>query len=341
MKKFLENRIDKIFNDVNALEYANIPKTILIEVTNKCNSKCIFCANRKMSREYGEIDFDLLCKILEEAYSLGVEEVGFYTTGEPLLYSKIYNAIAYAKKIGFKYIYITTNGILVNNNTLKKLIDSGLDSIKFSINAINNDDYLFIHGVDCFNSAITNLKNTFNYRKVNKLNFKIFVSYIATKYTDYSINKIYNYFINYCDDVSIVNVRNQSGYIPCEFKILKCSDETNKIQSSRNLPCHYVFDVINVTYEGYLTACCNDFQNYLVYANLNKDSLKNAWNNEIITELRKQHINGCLKNNLCYNCIYGSEEVPKPLITDYCTFFDRKLLCDTTNVCERLKKRGG
>ena len=45
-----------------------------------------------------------------------------------------------------------------------------------------------------------------------------------------------------------------------------------------------------------------DFQNYFVYGDLNKNNLKSIWNNSIITEFRKMHLNGKVKNTLCENC---------------------------------------
>lgn len=140
-------------------------------------------------------------------------------------------------------------------------------------------------------------------RKEKNKNFKIFVSYISTRYTDYSVAIIKDNFKKYCDEIVIVNVRNQSGMMPEINHLLSCKNKDNKIQAERMVPCHYVFDTINITCEGYLTACCTDFENYLAYADLNKVSLKEAWNNEIITLLREKHLENKLNNTLCYNCI--------------------------------------
>ena len=63
----------------------NIPKNMLLEVTNICNHSCVFCANSKSSRKKGYIDEEFAKRILREAYKLGTREVGFYSTGEPLL----------------------------------------------------------------------------------------------------------------------------------------------------------------------------------------------------------------------------------------------------------------
>ena len=80
------------------------PNDMLVEVTNRCNQACIFCAHRKMHMKQGEIDPDLMKRILQEAYDMGVRRVGLYTTGEMFLCKELETHIRNAKKIGFNYI---------------------------------------------------------------------------------------------------------------------------------------------------------------------------------------------------------------------------------------------
>ena len=139
----IENRINNILN--NKVDYSEIPefptKNLLIEVTNHCNNKCLFCANRKMTRKKSFINKKTLAKVLKECYNLGSTEVGFYATGEPLLNKNLEEYVELAKKIGYNYVYITTNGILANKDRIDQLFKNGLDSIKFSINAIEKHKY--------------------------------------------------------------------------------------------------------------------------------------------------------------------------------------------------------
>lgn len=317
----IKERIDSIaFNVEGNNVYPDIPnKNLLIEISNKCNNQCIFCANRRMTRKIGDISPDLLHKILLEAYELGVREVGFYTTGEPLINDNLPSYIKMAKNIGFEYIYITTNGLLAKLDKIKSLIDLGLNSIKFSINAINSTDYKFIHANNCFDKVINNLTELYKYKKEFKQDFNIFVSYVATKYTEYDNNIIEQYFRDKCDKAIIVNVRNQSGMVPLIEENLKCVNQSNKIKAERNMPCHYTFKTINISYEGYLTACCTDFQNYLAYADLNETTLKEAWHNSVITDFRKKQITNNIFGTLCDNCINNSLTCPQPLVEKYAT----------------------
>ena len=118
----------------------------LVETSNACNHECIFCAHQKMRRKAGKIDTLFLYDILRQAYELGTREVGFYATGEPFLVPELPDYVRKAKETGYEYVYLTSNGALATPEKIRAVIDAGLDSIKFSINAPNRELYKFIHG---------------------------------------------------------------------------------------------------------------------------------------------------------------------------------------------------
>lgn len=319
-------------------------KNFLIEVTNACNSECIFCANRKKTRKTGSIDKKLLEKILNDAYNEGVREVGFYTTGEPLVCKNIDDYVSTAKKIGFDYVYITTNGVLATLDKIKHLVEQGLDSIKFSINAIDRETYQLIHGKDDFDKVLENLKEISNYRTTSGKKFRIYVSYIATRHSLRKKEEIKIFFENMCDEVIVLNTINQSGLTPEIETLLKVEGEQTDIDVKTSLPCNMLFNTINISYEGYITACCADFQNYLAYADLNNVSISEAWNNDIIVKLRKMHMDGDAGSTLCANCIYNTTSKPIPLVEELATDFEVDKMFDFQPVEDRInefKKRKG
>lgn len=288
------------------------PKKLMIEVTNNCNSKCIFCGNCNMTRKRSFVSEKIVKKALEQGIVMGIREVGFYTNGEPLLDKNIEKYIEYAKKNLYDYVYITTNGILANKNRVKALFDSGLDSIKFSINSIEKENYKNMQGVNCFEKVVENLRNTYYIKKSQYPNKKVYVSYVKTKMNNYKDDEIKHFFEEYCDGVLIQEVRNQRGLISNIEKL-----KINNHENIYNLPCFYPFNTVIVTCEGYITACCMDFQNYLVYGNLNEKKLQDIWNNDVIQELRRKHLNGKIEDTICKNCIDNKFEQCKPLMECY------------------------
>lgn len=333
----IERRINEKINDNEFQTKMPFPKkNFLLEVTNNCNNSCVFCANRLMTRSKGFIDENLAYRLIKEAYMLGEREIGFYATGEPLLNRKLEKYIAFAKKTGYKYIYITTNGLLANLDRVKKLYKAGLDSIKFSINAVQEDIYYLIHGVKSFKTVITNLKEIKSWKDNNKLNLKVFVSYIATNESFNSKKEIKNFFGDLCDSIAILPVINQGGLLPKNDELTV--QELSSIHSV-HMPCVYPFNSLIVTYEGYLTACCMDFQNYLVYADLNKKTLKESWNNEVIVKLRKRHLDKELSSTLCENCLFNKKKKPKPLLKEYASDFDYSVFKNDLELTKRKREK--
>ena len=299
-------------------------KNLLIEITNHCNNKCIFCYNDCMRRSKRFIEKELCEKILVDAYNLGMREVGFYVAGEPLLDKRLEDFILYAKSIGYKYIYLTTNGILGNLERIKKLYNSGLDSIKYSINATNREDYKIIHGTDNFDRVTKNLADVYSWKNNSDIKLKVYVSYISTNLTNDN-KRIAELFENKCDEFIVMPAINQGGLIPN----ISCisSAEKSDINGNFKLPCSYPFNSVIVTVEGYLTACCMDFENLLAYANLNEVSLEEAWNNTIISEFRNRHLSKDVKNTICQNCIFNTNDIPLPLDNNLCQLkiFDKSI----------------
>lgn len=334
----LKDRINDKINDKKYSDIMKFPvKNLMIEVTNCCNNKCIFCYNSCMKRKKKFIDKDLCLKVLRDAYKLGSREVGFYVTGEPLLDNRLSEFIKYAKDIGFNYIYLTTNGILADLDRVKDLYNNGLNSIKFSINSSNSNDYLFIHGTDNFNKVIGNLSDIYNWKKSNNINLRVYVSCVLTKYTN-NIEEYNNIFSNICDEFVTMNAINQGGLLDDISNCLSDKTDSITVNNSFNLPCNYPFNSVIVTAEGYLTGCCMDFENLLAYADLNKESLEEAWNNKYIKKLRDMHIKKDVDGTICKNCICSCKDKITPLRKDLC-MIDNNLNLES-HIKERCEKYG-
>ena len=308
-KSFLEERHSQVYtNKENYSQntYPVYPKTSLIELSNGCNHACVFCTNSRMERKIGRLDLQTFENFLKQAIPLGLEEVGLYTTGEPFLMRNLNDYIKKSKEYGAKYVFITTNGGLTTPEKLISAIESGLDSIKFSVNAGSRETYKLVH-------VINNIKFLSNYVEKNKINLKIMVSCVITKGVEHEEQTLKDLLLPYIDEIVFYGVNSQFGQSMEQYKNLesKLSDPPPQIGEAE--PCSMVWNRVHVTREGFLTLCCADYENALTYADLNKENLKDAWHNKIITNMRKKHQSQCLDNTLCKNCLYGTEEPHYPI----------------------------
>ncbi len=112
-------------------------RNLHIEVTTRCNLNCIYCLRRFWSKyELADMTFKTFTKIFEGIEEL--ERINLYGFGEPLMNPRIVDMIAYARKhASNSKIFLSTNGMLLNQNLIEKMIESGLDSIAVSIDTVN------------------------------------------------------------------------------------------------------------------------------------------------------------------------------------------------------------
>lgn len=292
--------------------------TLRLELSNICNHKCIFCPNSKLKRRKVEMPQELVHRLLQEGAQLGIKEVGFFMNGEPFVSARLEEHIQYAKELGYR-VFITTNGALATQERIRKVVDLGLDSVKFSVNGGSRESFLKVHGRDDYETVIQNLAYFRQYRDETKAKTRILASCVVTKYITDEIDAHYQNLAQYADDVVFYKAESFAGQMKKEVEEIQVDIDHKyvpKYSLPNALPCPELFRVICVTAEGYLTLCCSEALNYLAVLDMNEYSLKDAWHSEIMCKLRKQHIEKKVKGTLCETCIYGNEDGIEPLNHD-------------------------
>ncbi len=337
MKKELSNRI-KEQEIAEASLYPKFPYNMLLEVTNICNHNCIFCAHSKATRPVKTIDENLAKNILTQAFELGTREVGFYCCGEPLVDPKLETYIKFAKELGYSYTYITTNGALFNEQRIMTLIEAGIDSVKFSINAATKETYILVHGRDDFNKVLHNLKTFDCYRRKAGRKINLFVSSILCRYTLNDEFKLREMLSEYCDEIEMFYCVNQGGVMPEVNEYLSCEGVNVNGASLSGNKCFMPFNKLYVSCEGYMTICCTDFQNYLATADLNKDKLDVAWNSDIMVDVRRKFISEKYEGLMCERCLLNNRNKVVPLCPELATQVDLSNWDNGVKICERIEK---
>jgi len=240
----VSKRAESIWGEGKGHPYVEIPpfpKNMLIELSNGCNHACVFCANPLMERKVGRINKDLLERVMREARQLGTEEIGFYTTGEPLVHKNLEDFTEQASTLGFKYIYISTNGAMGTPARFKKLIDAGMNSIKFSINAGSRESYKQVHGKDDWDKVLENLKFVADYRKQEKKNIKLYASFIISKNVEHEIELYKKVIGPFVDEIYFVPCGNQTGNMSAAMTLLTPDTPVSRGDADNVCPLPYYF----------------------------------------------------------------------------------------------------
>jgi MoaA/NifB/PqqE/SkfB family radical SAM enzyme len=109
---------------------------VLVELTSKCNLRCGMCPLPVLRRPYEDMEWSLVEKAEREIHGLGLKLKWLHEMGEPLLYSRIDDAIRL-----FPEASISTNGLVLTEEVGAKLLASPLKRLRISVDSINPKVY--------------------------------------------------------------------------------------------------------------------------------------------------------------------------------------------------------
>jgi len=307
MREHMNERFGKVFNYTML---PPVPASLNVELNNTCNQKCVFCP---FHGEYAvqepkaaRLSPEFVKEILNQAKELGIgeKELGFYLAGEAFLYRELPEMVAYAKQLGFKYVFLTTNGVLATEERIKAVIDAGLDSIRFSVNGGDRKTYNEIHRTDDFDKVLANIRFLHQYRQDNNINLAVSLSCVLTKKTRNTKEDVKRVFSDYVDDILFIPV--MLGRLK-ELKDLKdemeMQDDTGGIDP--DYICPMLFDTMYINSFGKVVPCCDAYDGNVEFADLNeKLDLLGAWHNNAYKRYRSIFLeNASDSGTICKVCV--------------------------------------
>ncbi len=123
------------------------PVTIEINVTNRCNQRCLSCWQRAGDIDYEELPDDKWLEIVKEAGKMGVKEIRLPGSGEPLIRKGlVLKIMEEAKRYGMNGLLIT-NGTLFDTESVQKIVEICWDNVTFSIDGPDAETNDLLRGV--------------------------------------------------------------------------------------------------------------------------------------------------------------------------------------------------
>jgi len=158
-----------------------------IVVTYKCNLRCQMCYLWKGPGEYDkhpekkELSTEELKKVVDDFAEIGTAGIGF-TGGEPMLRPDMLEIISYTKKKGI-ITHLSSNGsIMAVKDIAKKVVESGLDAVGFSMDGAKPETHDAIRGKGQYDRLMKAIDNIIELRKELKRQIKIVVVCVVSNY---------------------------------------------------------------------------------------------------------------------------------------------------------------
>jgi len=87
------------------------PREITLDINNRCNHKCYFCANTKIEK-FAALETDLAYDLIRQGAENGCTDLALQATGEPFMDGRLADFVREGKRVGYPYVYINSNGAL-------------------------------------------------------------------------------------------------------------------------------------------------------------------------------------------------------------------------------------
>ena len=293
------------------------PKSVKIEISPRCNYRCGFCALRTREvQPKWDMDFGLFKRVTREMREAGVEEVGMFYLGESFMNPRLLvECITYTKQeLGFPYVFLTSNASMAFPEALEACMKAGLDSLKWSVNAADEEQFQKVMGVAgrLFRRALANIRSASEIRAAGGYKTGLYASSIRydgeqqQKMEALLKDKVLPYVDQhywlplYSMGAFAIQREEQLGYRPT-------AGNQGRLGALREpLPCWSAFTEGHITAEGNLSACCFDATTNWTMGDLNKMSFMDSWNSDSFTKLRAAHLKRDVRGTVCENCIaYG------------------------------------
>lgn len=169
--KVMKKLYDKMGNDylrstaLTAAGLLGLRKDVIRMDTNQmCNIRCIMCNSKPQMKCFPYMKFEYFQKIIDQ-FAPTARMCYLSCAFEPLITPNFADYVKYAKDKGIPHVSFCTNGLLLKEDVICKLIECQTDEIIFSFNGFCKNDYNRIMDGSNFEVVCGNLRRLAELKK--------------------------------------------------------------------------------------------------------------------------------------------------------------------------------
>jgi MoaA/NifB/PqqE/SkfB family radical SAM enzyme len=293
-----DNRLTYSFSGISHDVHKEFPMVVIAEVSSYCNLVCMGCPYKDLSREHGFMDFDLFRKVVDEVAPYGVRS-WFHFMGEPLMHPRIFDMIDYAVDAGLGYFGLSTNGLLLDDHNIERLLDSGLQRLEISIDSLDPELFALLRPGGNPNRILKNAHRYFE-RKYERGDFYPITSVsrrdmMENQHERDAFLQHWNGVLEEPDFVLGLKWISWGGHEGLD-------SATYQLPATR-LPCPKLWDTLLVLQDGTVVTCPPKWDAQAVMGNVTNSSIRDIWAGREYVTLRERHLTDDLEGEpVCENC---------------------------------------
>src|SRR3990167_1711090 len=269
---------------------ATFPSQVIIDVTEVCNLACVHCPHPefKKSEHYSAryLEQTLVVKAIDEVREHGAgytQYVRFTSEGEPLIHPGIYDMLQYAVDRSGTFVTLTTNGTIMNEKRVKRLIDAGVHMVDVSIDTFFDDTYPKIRVNGYLPTTRDNVLKLIAMAQGTKT--RVVVSFVQQDANAGEAAPFEAYWRAAGATVVIRNLHSAAGAVVPVANIMRAG----QARSTRT-PCVYPWERIVLNPRGHLAFCPADWTHGSTVVDYRTTTIRETWQSQFYVNLREAHL---------------------------------------------------
>lgn len=256
----------------------NLPLIANLELTNRCNIACKFCAHKSMKRAAADMSRDMIDICMRRIDEAGIRQVTLNTIGETLVAPELEYALVQAKKRELLTL-ISTNGMELDSRKAEYILENNCDVLRFSVNSIEKSEYERLHWGASFDKLLNNMRMFKQMRDAKRAVTDIRVRMVLPNESGEDKKKtLRDFWTEYADEAEFVIFGNMGG-----------RNGAAPVDGGKRTGCLTMKRGINITVTGDVTYCPCDFDAECIVGSIVDSSLKEIWDGKAFTEIRAAH----------------------------------------------------
>ena len=285
------------------------PRRLYIETFHGCNARCSICSVGRWSRPHGEMPQAVFETVVEQtrAFRDHLVVVSLYSSGEPLMGRRIAERVAFCKNAGLPNVGFSTNGMLLDEDTSRRLLDAGLDWITVSVDSPVKKTFEDIRIRLDFERVLGNVLDHIERRDRTGSSSKINLRFIEQDANRHQFEEFLAFWSRRLSEAIGDEVQRQ----PVNNWTWERSLEAETLTT----PCMRLFDQCLVNSDGSVPLCCSDYNTDYDFGNVLERPLLDIWTCARRRNIQDIHMAGKRdKLKLCVNC-----DIPEllPMMRDF------------------------
>ncbi len=293
---------------------AGLPWAISIEPTTSCNLRCPECPSglRQFTRPTGSLDLDTFRSIIDPL-SRHLIYLTLYFQGEPLLNRHFPEMVRYAKKQRL-FVSTSTNANLLDDETARKIVESGLDHLIVSMDGTDQETYALYRKGGELNKVLEGIRSVISWKKRLGKHYPIIeLQFLVLGTNEHQIGEIRRIAKELkVDKLSLKSAQlyetRNNPFLTTLKRYARYQDSGSgfaEIQSRLPDRCHRMWHAPVVTWDGKVLPCCFDKDASRLLGSLDNSGLADIWHQEPAVNFRKTLFKNRKTLDICRNCTEG------------------------------------